>query len=92
MKAKTFTKDETIQAEGSIVSSFRLITEGKCCIAKQLDEKQVLLGIMETGELLGEMSFLSDNPVKIASGSILAITDKYGTYIIMDHDDNHLNV
>lgn len=73
---KIFKKDETIQQEGETVSGFSLITKGKCCIAKKVNDKQVLLGIMETGELLGEMSFLSNREFKEASCSIVAISEE----------------
>ena len=67
-----YQESDSVQHEGSLVDSISIIQHGKCCVTKDIKGKQIILGVMDAGELFGEMNFLSESASKEATASVVA--------------------
>jgi len=57
-----FSKGDNIITEGEPTKSLYLLLEGSCLITKTADKVKIRLSKLSSGELFGEMSFISDKP------------------------------
>ena len=65
-------KDETLMTEGEGSSSMYWLQQGQLSVHKMRGNELVLLGHVYSGELVGEMSFLDDEP---RSATVKALSD-----------------
>lgn len=65
-------KGDVLIREGSESDSMYLLQEGSLAVFKRKGAKDALLGHIHTGELVGEMSFLDQEP---RSATVIAATD-----------------
>lgn len=69
---KKLTKDEFLLREGDHSQTMYWLQEGQLAVIKRRSNEEVVLGHIYSGELVGEMSFLDNEP---RSASVKAITD-----------------
>jgi CRP-like cAMP-binding protein len=77
-------KDETVCLEGSVCDYVALIVSGKIEITKstEFEGKQVVIGILSEGAVVGEMWVLEDHP-----GPVTAVAAEDSTLIMMRRDN-----
>lgn len=68
-KYVTFEKDQFIIREGEYFQRLSQVLMGKCRIEKTIRNQQKVLGHIDVGEIVGELSFLQGKP---ASASVIA--------------------
>lgn len=64
--------DKILIREGEDSQSMYLVMEGKLVVTKMAGEKDVILGYINAGEMVGEISFLDQKP---RSATVRAVTD-----------------
>jgi len=69
---RIYPKDVMLFAEGEPGSELFVIQSGSISISKIVDGKEVLLGTLKAGDILGEMALLEDKP---RAASAVAVTD-----------------
>ncbi len=62
LPSRVFTASTTIMREGDDGDTAYMIVSGKCRVFRTVDGKEETLGIMEPGEVFGEMALLLDEP------------------------------
>lgn len=78
-KCITYKRDEPIITQGTMHHRIYQIAKGRCRIEIQRDSDTQIVGYVEEGALLGEMSFLEDTA---ATASVISDEDSVDVYVL----------
>lgn len=87
---KEYVKDDVIIAEGDMGNELFIILKGKCEVSKIVDNKRVVLKILNKNDIFGEMALLRGDRVRMAtvtaieSSEVAIISNEHFSTIIKE--------
>ncbi len=72
METKTFRKGDVIIENGSYGTCAYVIKSGRVEVSDLVDNKKIVLGILEEGQIFGEMGLVEDQPRSV---TVTAVED-----------------